>query len=128
VGYRRLSDCQKNRDFRHLYANFDSLHRHHPSIRHLPSASLKALKNKHFREIQLADRPLPSGAAEPKVGTNWGYCRPRNSRYPNSIPTMPPYLTETAVKAVKPTEKARKIYDERGLFLFVPPRARACGG
>lgn len=34
---------------------------------------------------------------------------------------MPPLLTETAVKAVKPAEKARKIYDERGLFLFVPP-------
>lgn len=34
---------------------------------------------------------------------------------------MPPFLTETAVKAVKPAEKARKIYDERGLFLFVPP-------
>ena len=34
---------------------------------------------------------------------------------------MPPLLTETAVKAVKPAEKARKIYDERSLFLFVPP-------
>jgi integrase len=34
---------------------------------------------------------------------------------------MPPLLTETAVKAVKPEAKARKIYDERGLFLFVPP-------
>lgn len=34
---------------------------------------------------------------------------------------MLPFLTETAVKAVKPAEKARKIYDERGLFLFVPP-------
>lgn len=33
---------------------------------------------------------------------------------------MPPFLSETAVKAVKPAEKARKIYDERGLFLFVP--------
>jgi hypothetical protein len=32
---------------------------------------------------------------------------------------MPPLLTETAIKAVKPAEKARKIYDERGLFLFV---------
>lgn len=29
-------------------------------------------------------------------------------------------VTETAVKAVKPVEKAREIYDERGLFLFVP--------
>ena len=26
-----------------------------------------------------------------------------------------------AVKAVKPEQKTRKIYDERGLFLFVPP-------
>jgi len=34
---------------------------------------------------------------------------------------MPPLLTETAIKSVKPAEKARKIYDERGLFLFVPP-------
>ena len=34
---------------------------------------------------------------------------------------MPPLLTESAVKALKPAEKARKIYDERGLFLFVPP-------
>jgi len=34
---------------------------------------------------------------------------------------MPPMLTETAMKAVKPGEKARKIYDGRGLFLFAPP-------
>jgi hypothetical protein len=34
---------------------------------------------------------------------------------------MPPLLNETAVKSVKPEQKARKIYDERGLFLFVPP-------
>ena len=38
---------------------------------------------------------------------------------PPTLPTMPPLLTETAVKAVKPAEKARKIYDERGLL--VPP-------
>lgn len=30
-------------------------------------------------------------------------------------------LTETAVKAAKPAEKPRKLFDERGLYLFVPP-------
>ncbi|WP_129646464.1 Arm DNA-binding domain-containing protein [Peristeroidobacter agariperforans] len=30
-------------------------------------------------------------------------------------------LTETAVKAVKPAEKPFKVYDGRGLFLYVPP-------
>jgi hypothetical protein len=34
---------------------------------------------------------------------------------------MPTPLTETAIKAVKPAEKAFKLYDGRGLFLFVPP-------
>jgi integrase len=30
-------------------------------------------------------------------------------------------LTEAAVKAAKPSASARKLYDEKGLFLFVPP-------
>jgi integrase len=30
-------------------------------------------------------------------------------------------LTEAAVKAAKPAASPRKLYDERGLFLFVPP-------
>jgi len=30
-------------------------------------------------------------------------------------------LTETAVKAAKPAEKPLKLFDERGLYLFVPP-------
>jgi integrase len=30
-------------------------------------------------------------------------------------------LTEAAVKAAKPSTSARKLYDEKGLFLFVPP-------
>jgi integrase len=34
---------------------------------------------------------------------------------------MPTPLTETALKAVKPAEKAFKLFDGRGLFLFVPP-------
>lgn len=30
-------------------------------------------------------------------------------------------LTETAVKVAKPAEKPRKLFDERGLYLFIPP-------
>ncbi len=30
-------------------------------------------------------------------------------------------LTETAIKAARPESKAYKLYDERGMFLFVPP-------
>jgi len=30
-------------------------------------------------------------------------------------------LTEAAVKGAKPSTKPRKLYDERGLFLFIPP-------
>ena len=35
---------------------------------------------------------------------------------------MPLLLTDTAVKAVKPAEKAFRLYDGRGLFLYVPPK------
>jgi hypothetical protein len=30
-------------------------------------------------------------------------------------------LSDTKVRAAKPTEKPYKLYDERGLFLFVTP-------
>jgi hypothetical protein len=72
-------------------------------------------------EIQLQSVRCRPAAAEPKLGYKMGYRRYETHDTPARYPTMPPLLTETAVKAVKPEAKARKIYDERGLYLFVPP-------
>ena len=37
-------------------------------------------------------------------------------------------LTDTAVRNAKPSSKQTKLYDEKGLFLLVTPRAANGGG
>jgi hypothetical protein len=55
------------------------------------------------------------------VGYQLGHRRCQFIDTPNSIPNVPSPLTETALKADKPAEKAFQLVDGRGLFLFVPP-------
>ena len=31
-------------------------------------------------------------------------------------------LTDTAIRGAKPTDKAQKLFDGNGLFLFIPPK------
>jgi hypothetical protein len=39
----------------------------------------------------------------------------------NSVPLFMPLLTETRIRAAKPADKPYKLFDERGLFMLVPP-------
>ena len=47
-------------------------------------------------------------------GYFWGYLAQKQKGYPMS-------LTDTALRAAKPSDKARKLFDGDGLFLFVTP-------
>lgn len=47
-------------------------------------------------------------------GQDWGHAAALRSRCPHA-------LTDTAIRKAKPTDKKRRIYDERGLYLEIAP-------
>jgi len=54
------------------------------------------------------------------AGGNWGQHQGQLGNSKNSCPQMP--LTDAAIKNAKPTDKTRRIFDERGLYLEISPK------